>query len=173
MSWRSSVLIHHRKINVLKNIPNLNLSIDIKIQASDAAVWQKFDYLQRINWVFSLKSRRWLPISPISFGSGSPRKVSTMNIYNYISIWFCINVPRKKSEENLAKLVSSNISLAVYAVLQKYAKLYYNNRTLKQPTISHLIRFILNDWANHRKSEEYKKMMSSLDRITDFKRDKS
>lgn len=69
-------------------------------------------------------------------------------------------MPRKKSEENLAKLVSSNISLEVFDTLQKYAKIYYNNNTLKQPTISHLVRFIVNDWARTRKGE-YRKVMRS------------
>ena len=50
-----------------------------------------------------------------------------------------------------SKLVCSNVSLEVFDTLQKYAKIYYNNNTLKQPTISHLVRFILNDWARTRK----------------------
>lgn len=69
-------------------------------------------------------------------------------------------MPRKKSEENLAKLVCSNVSLEVFVTLQKYAKIYYNNNTLKQPTISHLVRYILNDWARIRKGE-YRKVMRS------------
>ena len=69
-------------------------------------------------------------------------------------------MPRKKSEENLAKLVCSNVSLEVYDTLQKYAKINYNNNTLKQPTISHLVRYILNDWARTRKGE-YRKVMRS------------
>jgi hypothetical protein len=69
-------------------------------------------------------------------------------------------MPRKRSEENLAKLVCSNVSLEVFDTLQKYAKIYYNNNTLKQPTISHLVRFILNDWARTRKGE-YRKVMRS------------
>jgi hypothetical protein len=69
-------------------------------------------------------------------------------------------MPRKKSEENLAKLVCSNISLEVFDTLQKYAKIYYDNNSLKQPTISHLVRFILNDWARTRKGE-YRKVMRS------------
>ena len=69
-------------------------------------------------------------------------------------------MPRKKSEENLAKLVCSNISLEVFDTLQKYAKIYYNNDTLKQPTISHLVRYILNDWTRIRKGE-YGKVMRS------------
>ena len=79
-------------------------------------------------------------------------------------------MPKRKSEENLAKLVSSNISAELNALLQKYAKIYYNNMVLKQPTISHLIRFILNDWADRtRKEEQYNKLMSTLDRVTDIK----
>jgi hypothetical protein len=61
---------------------------------------------------------------------------------------------RKKSNENLAKVVSSNISLEDFGVLQKYAKIYYNYNRLKQPTISHLVRYILNIWANQKRDNE-------------------
>jgi hypothetical protein len=63
-------------------------------------------------------------------------------------------MPRKKSNENLAKVVSSNISLKDFVVLQKYAKIYYNYNRLKQPTISHLVRYILNKWANQKRDNE-------------------
>lgn len=71
-------------------------------------------------------------------------------------------MPRKKSEENLAKLVSSNISTEVFDTLQKYTKIYYNNNTLKQPTISHLVRYILTDWARTR-TGEYRKVLRPRD----------
>ena len=61
---------------------------------------------------------------------------------------------RKKSNENLAKVISSNISLEDFDVLQKYAKIYYNHNMLKQPTISHLVRYILNKWANQKRIYE-------------------
>ena len=48
----------------------------------------------------------------------------------------------------MAKVISSNISLEDYEVLERYAKLYYNRNKLKQPTISHLVRHLLNGWAN-------------------------
>ena len=71
-------------------------------------------------------------------------------------------MPRKKSEENLAKLVSSNISTEVFDTLLKFTKIYYNNNTLKQPTISHLVRYILTDWARTR-TGEYRKVIRSRD----------
>ena len=69
---------------------------------------------------------------------------------------YCTYMPRKKSSENLAKVVSSNISLEDFDVLQKYAKIYYNYNRLKQPTISHLVRYILNKWANQKRFMEDK-----------------
>lgn len=60
----------------------------------------------------------------------------------------------KKISENLAKVVSSNISLEDFDVLQKYAKIYYNYDRLKQPTISHLVRYISNKWANQKRVNE-------------------
>lgn len=71
-------------------------------------------------------------------------------------------MPRKKSEENLAKLISSNISTEVFDTLLKYTKIYYNNNTLTQPTISHLVRYILTDWARTR-TGEYRKVLESRD----------
>jgi hypothetical protein len=73
-------------------------------------------------------------------------------------------MPRKKSNENLAKVVSSNISLEDYELLERYAKLYYNRNKLKQPTISHLVRHLLNGWANRireKEEQERKNMMSA------------
>jgi hypothetical protein len=63
-------------------------------------------------------------------------------------------MPRKRSDENLARVVSSNISPEVFATLQKYTKIYYNDRLLMQPTISHLVRYILNIWTNQIKKKE-------------------
>jgi hypothetical protein len=66
-------------------------------------------------------------------------------------------MPRKKSDENLAKVISSNISLEDFDLLQRYAKLYYNHNKLKQPTISHLVRYLLNNWANQIRDKEEQK----------------
>jgi len=71
-------------------------------------------------------------------------------------------MPRKKSEENLAKLISSNISTEVFDTLLKYTKIYYNNNTWKQPTISHLVRYFLTDWARTRIGE-YRKVLKPRD----------
>jgi len=56
-------------------------------------------------------------------------------------------MPRQKSDENLKKVVSTNLSEDNYKMLEKYAKVFYNVNQLKQPTISHVVRFILNSWV--------------------------
>ncbi len=66
-------------------------------------------------------------------------------------------MPRKRSDENLAKVISSNISLEDFGLLERYAKLYYNHNKLKQPTISHLVRYLLNNWANRIRDKEEQK----------------
>ena len=71
-----------------------------------------------------------------------------------MDLCYCTYMARKKSNENLAKVISSNISLEDFDVLQKYAKIYYNQNMLKQPTISHLVRYILNKWANQKRYNE-------------------
>jgi hypothetical protein len=80
---------------------------------------------------------------------------------------YCTHIPRKKSSENLAKVVSSNISLEDFGVLQKYAKIYYNYNRLKQPTISHLVRYILNKWASQKRfmEEQNRKQPTKLTKL--------
>ena len=53
---------------------------------------------------------------------------------------------RKRSGELLVKNISSIISLEDFEFLERYARYYYNDRTLKQPTISHLVRLVLKSW---------------------------
>jgi hypothetical protein len=64
-------------------------------------------------------------------------------------------MPRKRSDENLTKAVSSIISPEDFEILEKYTKIYYNENKLKLPTTSHMLRYMLNDWANKiRKMEQ-------------------
>ena len=55
-------------------------------------------------------------------------------------------MPRKKSDENLTKVISSIISPEDFGILEEYAKLFYNGNVLKLPTISHMVRYILSNW---------------------------
>ena len=48
-------------------------------------------------------------------------------------------MPRKKSDENLTKVISSIISAEDFEFLERYAKLYYNHNQLKLPPISHMV----------------------------------
>ena len=63
-------------------------------------------------------------------------------------------MPRKKSDENLTKVISSIISAEDFGLLEKYAKVYYNRNLLKLPTISHMVRYILSAWANQMRKKE-------------------
>jgi hypothetical protein len=53
----------------------------------------------------------------------------------------------KKSDENLTKVVSSIISIKDFEILEKYTKVYYNQNLLQLPTTSHMLRYMLNNWA--------------------------
>jgi hypothetical protein len=53
----------------------------------------------------------------------------------------------KKSDENLTKVVSSIISIKDFEILEKYTKVYYNQNLLQHPTTSHMLRCMLNNWA--------------------------
>lgn len=63
-------------------------------------------------------------------------------------------MPRKSTGEKLEKVVSTKIGLADFTVLEKYARIRYNENRLKQPTISHLLRMIIRVWTNGRRKEE-------------------
>lgn len=56
---------------------------------------------------------------------------------------------------------SSNISVDHYLLLQKYARLYYLERRITQPTISHVVRGLIARWADSiKKIEEWSKVNS-------------
>ena len=63
-------------------------------------------------------------------------------------------MPRKRSDENLTKVVSSIISIEDFEILEKYAKVCYTNNLLKLPTVSHMVRYILNNWTDQRRKDE-------------------
>jgi hypothetical protein len=67
---------------------------------------------------------------------------------------------RKRSGEQLEKNISSIISLEDFEFLERYARFYYNDRTLKQPTISHLVRFILKSWISFMKKKQEKNQIN-------------
>ena len=63
-------------------------------------------------------------------------------------------MPRKATGEKLEKVVSTKIGVADFIVLEKYARIRYNENRLKQPTISHLLRYIIKGWTIGRRKEE-------------------
>jgi hypothetical protein len=69
-------------------------------------------------------------------------------------------MPRKKSDENLTKVVSSIISVKDLEMLEKYAKVCYTQNLLKLPTISHMVRYILNFWAHQMRMREQLEMIN-------------
>lgn len=56
-------------------------------------------------------------------------------------------MPRKSSGEKLEKVVSSKISVGDFRLLEKYARIDYNENRIVQPTISHMLRQIIKNWA--------------------------
>ena len=56
-------------------------------------------------------------------------------------------MPRKSTGEKLEKVVSTKISDNDFMLLQKYARIQYNANMILQPTISHLLRLIIKNWA--------------------------
>ena len=65
-------------------------------------------------------------------------------------------MPRKSTGEKLEKVVSTKISDNDFMLLQKYAKIHYNTDMILQPTISHLLRLIIKNWAKDVKDKDVK-----------------
>ena len=65
-------------------------------------------------------------------------------------------MPRKSTGEKLEKVVSTKICDDDFMLLQKYAKIHFNQNQLVQPTISHLLRWIIKRWANFATTKERK-----------------
>ena len=56
-------------------------------------------------------------------------------------------MPRRSIGEKLEKVVSTKIAVRDLELLEKYARLEYNNHHITQPTISMLLRFIITSWT--------------------------
>ncbi len=63
-------------------------------------------------------------------------------------------MPRLSIGEKLDKVVSTTITSTDFEMLKKYAKIRYNQDYITQPTISHLLRAVIRQWANVRRKEE-------------------
>ncbi len=63
-------------------------------------------------------------------------------------------MPRKPTGEKLEKVVSTKISVDDFILLEKYARIYYNQNSLVQPTISHMLRWIIKRWAKVTRDKE-------------------
>ena len=59
-------------------------------------------------------------------------------------------MPRMSTGEKLEKVVSTKISTKDFVILQKRARDYYNLGWLEQPNLSHLLRWIIKKWTEHK-----------------------
>ena len=79
-------------------------------------------------------------------------------------------MPRKSLGEKLEKVVSTKISLADFIVLEKYARIRYNQNKLKQPTISQLLRKFIKAWANEKRKQEQENQAAGPSRTSSIKK---
>jgi hypothetical protein len=56
-------------------------------------------------------------------------------------------MPKKPTGEKMEKVISTKISVEVFDLLQRYARVYYNRNVLQQPNMSHMLRWILESWT--------------------------
>ncbi len=58
-------------------------------------------------------------------------------------------MPRKTSGQKLEKVISTKISATNFELVEKYARELYIQKKVKQPTVSVLIRAIINAWLRN------------------------
>jgi hypothetical protein len=69
-------------------------------------------------------------------------------------------LPRKATGEKLEKVISTKISSKKYELFEKYAREYYIKNKIKQPTVSLLLRGLINVWL---RKMESRNIQTSLD----------
>jgi len=72
-------------------------------------------------------------------------------------------VPTKAAGEKLEKVVSTKISVDDFILLEKNARMYYNQNWLVQLTISQMLRYIIQRWAKVVKGKEIIKNAQRVD----------
>ncbi len=55
-------------------------------------------------------------------------------------------MPQKATGEKLERVISTKISATKFELFEKYARDYYIQRKIKQPTVSVLLRGLINGW---------------------------
>ncbi len=61
-------------------------------------------------------------------------------------------MPRKVTGEKLEKVISTKITTKKYELLEKYARELYIQKKIKQPTVSVLLRTLINVWLGKTES---------------------
>ena len=65
-------------------------------------------------------------------------------------------MPRKVIGKKLEKVVSTTLSVDDFILLEKAAKSWYNKNLISQPTISHVLRSMVELWAKKVREKEQK-----------------
>jgi hypothetical protein len=75
-------------------------------------------------------------------------------------------MPRRSTGEKLEKVVSTKIAVNDFELLEKHARLEYNQYHITQPTISMLLRSIITRWAK----SVNKKITSQIEWDTEYRK---
>jgi hypothetical protein len=65
-------------------------------------------------------------------------------------------MPRKVIGKKLDKVVSTTLSVDDFILLEKAARSWYNKKLISQPTISHVLRSMVERWAKKVRENEQK-----------------
>jgi hypothetical protein len=69
-------------------------------------------------------------------------------------------MPKKITGERFVKVVSTKLSEEDYLLLDRYARGYYFESKISQPSISHMLRYIFKGWATQVKEREKRNSLS-------------
>ena len=73
-------------------------------------------------------------------------------------------MPRKVTGEKLEKVISTKIPTKKFELFDKYARQYYIQNKIKQPTVSALLRALINGWlaARERRNGQNNTLANAL-----------
>ncbi len=71
-------------------------------------------------------------------------------------------MPKKVNDGKLDRVVTTAIKNADYNVLRTQARILYNENKINQPTISHILRFLIEGWVKYEQAKSRSKSQNIL-----------
>ncbi len=71
-------------------------------------------------------------------------------------------MPRRVSGQKLEKVISTKISAKNYELVEKYARELYIQKKIRQPTVSVLLRALINKWLRNFETKSQQKNTETI-----------